>query len=156
MKKKIEGVTHITRGDVFDDLGFSRSEAAVLKVKADLLDAVLDEIDRRKYTPRELAQILDEYLPVVRDLLRGKTTKINMEKLVAYLSRLEMRVDLNVRATRKAAVRSREFSNSKSQPRPNLIRAETIALMADHGLDITRFFTGTGRMVRPVHSRNTD
>ena len=32
---------HITEGDVFDDLGLSRSEASALKVKATLLDAIL-------------------------------------------------------------------------------------------------------------------
>jgi hypothetical protein len=35
---------HITKGDVFDDLGLSRSEASALKVKATLLDAILGEV----------------------------------------------------------------------------------------------------------------
>src|SRR5258708_30591861 len=35
---------HITKGDVFDDLGLPRSEASALKVKATLLDAILREI----------------------------------------------------------------------------------------------------------------
>jgi len=34
MAKRISVVTHVTRGDVLDDLGFSRSEATALKFKA--------------------------------------------------------------------------------------------------------------------------
>jgi hypothetical protein len=52
MVKKINVVTHITRGDVLDDLGFSRSEATALKFKADLLDALRAEIENRNYTQR--------------------------------------------------------------------------------------------------------
>jgi hypothetical protein len=36
---------HITKGDVLDDLGFSRAEAAALKVKATIVEAILAEID---------------------------------------------------------------------------------------------------------------
>ena len=39
MAGKVSVATHITRGDVLDDLGFTRSEATALKIKADLLDA---------------------------------------------------------------------------------------------------------------------
>ena len=40
---------HITKGDVFDDLGLPRSEASALKVKATLLDAILREIEKQGY-----------------------------------------------------------------------------------------------------------
>jgi hypothetical protein len=33
--------SHITTGDVLDDLGFSRSEASALKIKASILEAIL-------------------------------------------------------------------------------------------------------------------
>jgi len=53
MAKKISAVTHVTRGDVLDDLGFTRSEATALKFKADLLDAIRAEIERRSYTQKQ-------------------------------------------------------------------------------------------------------
>ena len=34
--------THIVKGNIFDALGFSASEASALKVKAELLSAILD------------------------------------------------------------------------------------------------------------------
>jgi len=61
MARRINAVTHVTRGDVLDDLGFSRSEATALKFKADLLDAIRSEIERRDYTQRQLVSILDEH-----------------------------------------------------------------------------------------------
>ncbi len=52
--------THITQGDVLDDLGFTRAEASALKIKADLLDAILREIEKRGYSQRQLIGLLDE------------------------------------------------------------------------------------------------
>jgi predicted XRE-type DNA-binding protein len=83
--------THITRGDVLDDLGFSRSEASALKFKAAIAEAILAEIDRRGLTQRELVDVLDEYQPNVSNLMRGRIAKISIEKLLNYADRLKMR-----------------------------------------------------------------
>jgi predicted XRE-type DNA-binding protein len=88
--------SHITKGDVFDDLGLSRSEASALKVKATLLDAILGEIGTRGYTQRELVEILDEYQPSVSNLVRGKIAKVSLEKLLTYSDRLKMKTTLTV------------------------------------------------------------
>jgi predicted XRE-type DNA-binding protein len=90
--------SHITKGDVFDDLGLSRSEASALKVKATLLDAILREIEKRGYTQGQLVEILDEYQPSVSNLTRGKIAKVSVEKLLTYSDRLKMRTTITVRA----------------------------------------------------------
>ena len=87
--------THITKGDIFDDLGFTRSEASALKIKADLLDAILREIEKHGYTQRQLVDLLDEYQPSVSNLLQGKIAKVSIEKLLYYSSRLNLRVTLS-------------------------------------------------------------
>ena len=87
---------HITKGDVFDDLGLSRSEASALKVKATLLDAILREIEKRGYTQSQLVEILDEYQPSVSNLTRGKIAKVSVEKLLTYSDRLKMKTTLTV------------------------------------------------------------
>lgn len=87
--------SHITKGDVLDDLGFTRAEASALKIKADLLDAVLREIDKRGYTQRQLVDLLDEYQPSVSNLLQGKIAKVSIEKLLYYSDRLNLRVRLS-------------------------------------------------------------
>jgi predicted XRE-type DNA-binding protein len=94
--KRIRAVTHVTRGDVLDDLGFARSEATALKFKADLLDAIRAEIERRSYTQRQLVNILDEHQPAVSNLLQGKINQVSIEKLLRYADRLGMRARLKV------------------------------------------------------------
>jgi predicted XRE-type DNA-binding protein len=96
MVKRINVVTHITRGDVLDDLGFSRSEATALKFKADLLDALRAEIESRNYTQRQLVDILDEHQPAVSNLIQGKINQVSIEKLLRYSDRLGMRARLKV------------------------------------------------------------
>jgi predicted XRE-type DNA-binding protein len=96
MAKKIKAVTHITTGDVLDDLGFSRSEATALKVKAELLDAIRAEIERKGYTQRQLVEILDEHQPAVSNLLRGKITQVSIEKLLRFSDRLGMKATVKI------------------------------------------------------------
>jgi predicted XRE-type DNA-binding protein len=103
MARKINAVTHVTRSDVFDDLGFTRSEATALKVKADLLDAIRAEIERRNYTQRQLVSILDEHQPAVSNLLRGRIAQVSIEKLLRYSDRLGMRAKLEVYPAKRAA-----------------------------------------------------
>lgn len=74
-----------------DDLGFSRSESSVLKLKAELLDAILDEVRRKGYGQHELVDILDEYQPNVSNLLHGKISKVSIEKLLTYADRLGLK-----------------------------------------------------------------
>jgi predicted XRE-type DNA-binding protein len=93
---------HITTGDVLDDLGFSRSEASALKIKASILEAILAEIDRRGFTQRELVDVLDEYQPNVSNLLHGRITKVSIEKLLAYADRLKMQSSIELRPSAKS------------------------------------------------------
>ena len=96
MKNAINKPTHITKRDVLDDLGLSRSEASALKVKATLLDAILREIELRGYTQNQLVEMLDEYQPSVSNLVRGKIAKVSLEKLLAYSDRLKMTATVTV------------------------------------------------------------
>lgn len=87
---------HVTKGDVLDDLGFSRSEASALKIKASIVEAILAEIDRRGFTQRQLVDVLDEYQPNVSNLLHGRISKVSIEKLLAYADRLRMRSSIEL------------------------------------------------------------
>jgi predicted XRE-type DNA-binding protein len=93
---------HITTGDVLDDLGFSRSEASALKIKASIVEAILAEIDRRGFTQRQLVDVLDEYQPNVSNLLHGRISKVSIEKLLSYADRLKMRSSIELRSPANA------------------------------------------------------
>ena len=86
--------SHITRGDVFRDLGFSPEKALALKFKAQILVAILDEIKRKKYTQAHLVKVLDEHQPVVSNLLRGKISQMSIEKLLIYADRIGLSLDV--------------------------------------------------------------
>ncbi len=103
MAKKVGAVTHVTRGDVLDDLGFTHADATALKIKADLLDAIRDEIERQNYTQHQLVSVLDEHQPAVSNLLRGRIAQVSIEKLLRYCDRLGMRAMLKVQPARRAA-----------------------------------------------------
>ena len=70
---------HVTRGNVLDDLGFSREQATILKFKAELYQAVLKYA--RKYSPKQLQAILAEPQPRVSELLNGKIANKSVDKL---------------------------------------------------------------------------
>src|ERR1700677_479657 len=107
--------THITKGDVFDDLGFTRAEASALKIKADLLDAILREIENRGYSQRHLVDLLDEYQPSISNLVQGKIAKVSIEKLLYYSDRLNLRVSLSTEAHKKPRTVRRHIQSRASR-----------------------------------------
>lgn len=92
--------TYVSAGNVLEDLGFSRSESLALKIKAELMDAILAEIERRAYTPKDLVCLLDDYQPQVSNLLRGKVSQFSIEKLLRYAETLRLRPMLTLRPPR--------------------------------------------------------
>src|SRR5512136_681061 len=89
--------THISRGNVIDDLGFSPEEAAAIKLKASLHAEILRVVEKRKLKARELEKILDQPQPRISELLNGKISKVSAEKLAGYLSRLGIEIKISAR-----------------------------------------------------------
>lgn len=85
-------VTHTTTGDVLDDLGFSPEELPALKLRADALSSILDEVAAKNYSAKQLEKLLDEYQPQVSNLMRGKIAKLSLEKLLYYCARLGIQI----------------------------------------------------------------
>jgi len=102
--------THIVKGNVFDALGFSASEASALKIKAELLSAILEHVKVEGYTQAQLADVLDEYQPSVSNLLRGRISQVSIEKLLRYADRLHLQTSIAVRPIES---RSRATSRRK-------------------------------------------
>ena len=88
---------HIIKGDIFDSLGFSPSEASALKIKAEILSAILEHVRAKRYTQAQLVDILDEYQPSVSNLLRGRIDQVSIEKLLRYADRLHLETTVAVR-----------------------------------------------------------
>lgn len=106
--------SHIVKGNIFDALGFSASEASALKVKAEILSSILEYIRAKGYTQSQLIDILDEYQPSVSNLLKGRISQVSIEKLLRYADRLHLQTSIAVRPVEK------KIRSTKSQTRTAL------------------------------------
>src|ERR1700737_3427268 len=102
MKSAVNKPTHITRGNVIDDLGFSPENATALKFKAELYRAVLKYA--RKNSQKDLQVILGKPQPRVSELLNGKIANKSVDKLLYYAGRLGIEARAKFAQTRKEAV----------------------------------------------------
>jgi predicted XRE-type DNA-binding protein len=99
LKRAANKPSHVTRGNVLDDLGFSPQEAAALKFKAELYHAILK--CAKKYSQKELQIILGEPQPRISELLNGKIAKKSVDKLLHYAGRLGIEAKAKFVQTRK-------------------------------------------------------
>jgi predicted XRE-type DNA-binding protein len=105
--------THVVKGNVFEALGFSASETSALKVKAEILSAILEHVRAEGYTQAQLVEMLDEYQPSVSNLLKGRISQVSIEKLLRYADRLHLETSI---AVRPAAAKTRR---RKPRAEPN-------------------------------------
>ena len=102
MKNKANKPTHVTHGNVLDDLDFSPDEATALKFKAELYQAILKYA--QKYSQKELQVILGEPQPRVSELLNGKIANKSVDKLLHYAGRLGIEAKARFAQTNKGVV----------------------------------------------------
>ena len=91
MKKTVK-----VRANLFLELGFPPEEAAVLKMRADLMSDLREFIRDSKLTQAAVAQRLGVSQSRVSDLVRGKWQKFNLEMLITLAARAGHKVDLRV------------------------------------------------------------
>ena len=92
--------THVSTNRLFEDLGLSSEEAAVLEFKLTLHNEIMKEVERRKLTSRQLEKILDIPQPRASELLNGKLTHMSADRLTKYLYRLGRRVKVATKAAK--------------------------------------------------------
>ena len=96
--------TRIRRGskNVFRDLGFSRTDAAHLLVRSDLIIAINEALDERGLTQVQAAELLGVSQPRISDLKRGRIERFSIDALVDLLSRLGIPVTITTGRRRKS------------------------------------------------------
>ena len=85
---------HVTKGSVFDDLGFDAACATNLKIRAVLMRAVEDELTKKNLTQVKAAKLLGVSQPRISDLQRGKLHLFTIDVLVNMLTKLGKPVSL--------------------------------------------------------------
>jgi predicted XRE-type DNA-binding protein len=102
MKSRGKNSTHVTHGNILDDMGFSPEQAKALKFKAELYRAILK--CAKKYSQKELQIILGEPQPRVSELLNGKIANKTVDKLLHYAGRLGIEAKAKFVQPRKGVV----------------------------------------------------
>ena len=108
MAKAPAGPTHVTKGDqLFEDIGFSSAEAAVLRLKARLHAEIIKTVQQQKLKPKDLTVVLNIQQPKVSDLMTGKIQRITADRLTRYLHLLGREVKVTTSPAKKAAAAGR-------------------------------------------------
>lgn len=81
-------------GDVFTDLGFNAEEAAILRLRAELMADLRTTIIERGWTQAQVATQLGIGQSRVSDLVRGKWEKFSLDMLVTLATRAGRHVEL--------------------------------------------------------------
>jgi predicted XRE-type DNA-binding protein len=102
MKSAAKKPSHVTHGNVLDDLGFSPEQATAVKFKAELYQVVLKYA--QKYSQKELQVILGEPQPRVSELLNGKIANKSVDKLLHYAGRLGIETKAKFSQTHREVV----------------------------------------------------
>ncbi len=89
---------HESSGNIFLDLGYSHEDAAILRMRADLMAEVRSWIKEKNLTQAKAAQILQVSQSRISDLVRGKWEKFSLEMLIV----LAMRSGFNLTLSRAA------------------------------------------------------
>ena len=85
-------------GNVFIDLGYSPDEAAILRMRADLMADLRKFIKVKRLTQAKAAEILGVSQSRVSDLTRGKWERFSLEMLITLATRAGMHVTLKTAA----------------------------------------------------------
>ena len=103
MKKRIHndhGPHHVTPSgrSVFYDLGFDEAEARVLEMRADLMAALREHIEKRDWTQSEAAKALGITQPRVSALMKGAWRDFSADMLLVLATRMGLRPTLKLAA----------------------------------------------------------
>ena len=90
-------------GNVFEDLGFDKHEAEVLKAKAEVMIALEQFIRANGLTQAQAAERLGVPRPRMNRLLKGDFSNITLDKMGEMVSRAGMTLEVRVKKPRKSA-----------------------------------------------------
>jgi predicted XRE-type DNA-binding protein len=87
-----------TCASVWDALADTPTEAAKLRIRADLMRQITALIEARAWTQAEAAQHCGVTQPRINDLLRGRVSRFSIDALVNIATALGQRVNLELEA----------------------------------------------------------
>ena len=100
-------MAHVTKGNVFEDLGFSREVAADLAMKVDLARDVRKFIERQGLTQVQAAAFFEVPRPKISNIQSNKLDGISIEYLVRMLAKTGGKLSYRFRQPPKRAAQAR-------------------------------------------------
>jgi predicted XRE-type DNA-binding protein len=91
-----------TFASVWDAIEDSREIAASLRLRAEVTNAIIEEIRRRKLTQGRAAALCNVTQPRVSDLMRGRLDLFSLDALIDMAAHLDLRTSVTVRRRRAA------------------------------------------------------
>jgi predicted XRE-type DNA-binding protein len=96
MSKERAFVINQGSDNIFEDLGFEKSEAANLKIRADLMLTLKKYIQSQGWTQEEAAEFFGETQPRISNLMNGEIGRFSVDKLINMLVRAGMEIKVEV------------------------------------------------------------
>ncbi|WP_442485611.1 helix-turn-helix domain-containing protein [Aeoliella sp. SH292] len=103
LKPKSKSSHVSTSATLWDDLGFSAEEAAVMELKLSLHNEIMKVVERSHLRARDLERVLDISQPRASELMNGKISHMTADRLTKYLHRLGRSVKVTTKKTEPAA-----------------------------------------------------
>ncbi len=81
--------------------GLALSEAANLKIRADLMLALKEYIQLQEWTQEQAAEFFEETQPRISNLMNGEISRFSVDKLINMLAcaGMEVKVEVSLMAT---------------------------------------------------------
>jgi predicted XRE-type DNA-binding protein len=90
-------------GNVFEDVGFPKAEAAHLLIRTDLMIKIERTLRERGLTQAKAAKLLKVSQPRISDLVRGRVDLFSIDSLVEMLARLGISVTVRTKSSDRVA-----------------------------------------------------
>ena len=88
--------THVTAGNVMEDLGFSPQEIREMEIKQGLWEPIRAVIEAKKLTQAQVGRMLEIHQPDASLLLRGQIARFSITRLMQFAEQLGLTVKLTV------------------------------------------------------------
>lgn len=87
-------------GNIFEDIGFDKEEAANLLLRSELIIKIRDIIKKRGLKQTDAAKLLGVKQPDISAIIKGKIEKFTIDRLVNFLTRLNQEVEIRTKPRR--------------------------------------------------------
>jgi len=83
---------------VFDAIADTPQQALNMKLRAELMNQIIQQIEEHHWTQKEAAKQLGVTQPRISDLLRGKMSLFSLDTLVNMLAAMGKDIEIHIKA----------------------------------------------------------